>query len=192
MVIGLTGPTGSGKSEISKYLKREGFFIIDCDEIVRNLYINCKECIDDVERHFEGVVENNVVNTKKLASIVFSDKELLLKLCDVVNPYILDQIKIEIEINDKDCRHAILDAPTLFESGAYRLCNYSLAVLSEKQIRLKRILNRDSISCCDAMCRINMQPRNDFYMKYADEIVFNNSKLCDCIRDVENVLRKWL
>ena len=190
MVIGLTGPTGSGKSEISKHLKREGFFIIDCDEIVRNLYINCNECIDDVERHFEGVVENNVVNKEKLASIVFSDKELLLKLCDVVNPYILDQIKIEI--NNKDCRHVILDAPTLFESGAYRLCNYSLAVLSEKQIRLERILNRESISCCDAMCRINMQPRDDFYMKYADEIVFNNSKLCDCIRDVENILRKWL
>ena len=37
MTIGLTGPTGSGKSEISRYLKEKGFFIIDSDEIVKGL-----------------------------------------------------------------------------------------------------------------------------------------------------------
>lgn len=190
MVIGLTGPTGSGKSEISKYLKKMGFFIIDSDKIVKNLYVNCNECIGDVGRHFEGVVDNNVVNKKKLAEIVFRDKKLLAKLCEVVNPYILSQIKIEI--NDRVGERVILDAPTLFESEAYRFCDYSLAILSERQIRLNRILDRDSISYYDAINRINVQPQDDFYIKHANEVVYNNGKLCCCIDNVENVLRKWL
>ena len=190
MVIGLTGPTGSGKSEISKYLKKKGFFIIDSDKIVKNLYVNCNECIDDVDRHFDGVVDNSVVNKTKLAGIVFRDKKLLENLCDVVNPYILNQI--ETEINDRGGECVILDAPTLFESGAYRLCDYSLAILSEKQIRLNRILDRDKISYYDAINRVNVQPQDDFYIKYANEIVYNNGKLSDFIKDVENVLQKWV
>lgn len=190
MIIGLTGPTGSGKSEISKYLEEKGFFIIDSDEIVRNLYLNCSECIDAVDRCFEDVVENSAVNKKKLAKIVWNNKDSLSKLCEVVNPYILKQIKIEI--CRKNCDDIILDAPTLFESGAYKFCNHSLAILSKQQIRLRRILNRDNISYYDAMLRIDVQPKDDFYIEHADEIVFNNSKLCDCINSVESVLQKWL
>lgn len=189
MTIGLTGPTGSGKSEISKYLKTKGFFVIDSDEIVRNLYLNCSECIDAVDRCFSGVLENNVVNKKKLSKIVLNNKDSLLKLCKVVNPYILSQI--ETEINRNNCDNIILDAPTLFESEAYKFCDHSLAILSKKQIRLNRILDRDGITYCDAVRRINMQPNDYFYIKYADEIVFNNSELCDCINSVECVLHKW-
>lgn len=190
MIIGLTGPTGSGKSEISKYLKKKGFLVIDSDEIVRNLYVDCCECIDAVDRCFNGVVENNIVNKKKLSKIVFNNKDSLFRLCKIVNPYILNQI--EKEINQKKCCDIILDAPTLFESGAYKFCDHSLAILSKKQIRLKRILHRDNIKYDDAMIRIDSQPKDDFYIKYADEIVFNNSELCDCISSVEYALHKWL
>ena len=96
MVIGLTGPTGSGKSEISKYLKKKGFFIIDSDKIVKDLYANCNKCIDDVDRHFEGVVDNNVVNKKKLAGIVFQDKKLLVNVAEIKDVY--SQLK-DIEKN---------------------------------------------------------------------------------------------
>lgn len=189
MIIGLTGPTGSGKSAISNHLKEKGFFVIDSDEIVKNLYVNCSECIAAVDRCFSGVLENNVVNKKKLSKIVLNNKDLLLKLCEAVNPYILRQI--EIEINQKNCGDIILDAPALFESEAHKFCDRSLAILSKKQIRLSRILDRDGITYYDAVRRINMQPKDDFYVKYADEIVFNNSELCDCINSIECVLHKY-
>ena len=190
MIIGLTGPTGSGKSEISRYLKKKGFLIIDSDEIVRKLYVDCDECIDAIGKSFENVVENNGVNKRKLAKIVWNDKHSLLKLCEIVNPYILNKIKTEI--NAKNCDNIILDAPTLFESGAYRFCNYSLAILSKKQIRLRRILSRDNIKYDDAIIRIDSQPKDDFYIEHADEVVFNNNKLVNCISSVECILHKWL
>ena len=111
-------------------------------------------------------------------------------MCETVNPYILN--KIRVEINNKNYNHFVIDAPTLFESGAYRFCDYSIAILSDKHIRIERILSRDKISYFDAICRVNIQPKDDFYLKYADEVVFNNGRLCLLIRDVERVLNKLL
>lgn len=36
--LGLTGQSGAGKSYICKKLKERGFNIIDCDEVVKNIY----------------------------------------------------------------------------------------------------------------------------------------------------------
>ena len=36
-IIGLTGPTGSGKSTVAKLLKEKGFAIIDCDLVAREV-----------------------------------------------------------------------------------------------------------------------------------------------------------
>ena len=34
MIIGLTGPTGSGKSTVCEILAKKGLFVIDCDKIL--------------------------------------------------------------------------------------------------------------------------------------------------------------
>ena len=74
MIVGVTGPTGSGKSEASQHLLTKGFEIVDADKIVCDIYINCRECVDKVGACFDGVVENNVINKRKLSKIVFQTK----------------------------------------------------------------------------------------------------------------------
>ena len=49
----------------------------------------------------------------------------------------------------------ILDAPTLFESGADSLCSDTCAVLSDEKTRLVRIISRDGITEEAAKLRIS-------------------------------------
>ena len=36
-IIGLTGPTGSGKSTVAEYFKENGVEVIDCDSVAREV-----------------------------------------------------------------------------------------------------------------------------------------------------------
>ena len=188
MIIGLTGPTGSGKSEASQYLYTKGFRVVDADEIVNEIYTNCSECVDRIGFNFAGVVENGVVNKRKLSKIVFSDENMRIKLENIVNPYILS--RINACVNEKNNCDFVLDAPTLFESGAYKICDYSVAILSKKEKRLERIVERDGIDFSDAVCRINAQPKDEFYISHADRIIFNNSEFSDFICNIDSVISK--
>ena len=71
----------------------------------------------------------------------------------------------------------LIDAPTLFESGLDSICDKTVAVLSKKEIRLKRILARDNISEPDALLRIDAGKSDEYYLSNADKIIYNDGNL---------------
>ena len=162
--------------------------MVDADKIVGDIYTNCGECIERIGACFDGVVENNAINKRKLSKIVFSDKNMLAKLENIVNPYILSRINAHVD--EKNNCDVVLDAPTLFESGAYKICDCCVAILSKKEKRLERILKRDEICLDDAICRINAQPKDEFYIYHADQIIFNNSGFSDFIYSIDSFISK--
>lgn len=171
MIIGVTGPTGSGKSLFSKYLKEKGFYILDADVIVANLYRENKLLVGDIEREFSFAVEHGVVNKLKLSKFVFSNKAALFKLSKIVNPYVLSYIYSTIK--KSNFKNIAIDAPTLFESGANVFCNVNVVILSNLKTRLNRIIARDNISRQTALKRISSQPGNSFYIDKGDIILQN-------------------
>ena len=71
-------------------------------------------------------------------------------------------------------RAAVLDAPTLFESGADRLCDTIVVVTASPGIRQFRIMNRDGLSPEEAQNRMNSQQDEAFYVGRADHILRND------------------
>ena len=48
-IIGLTGPSGSGKSSLSLFIKEQGAFVIDCDKVARTVAdLDSSEVIDAI------------------------------------------------------------------------------------------------------------------------------------------------
>ena len=84
MIIGLTGQTGAGKSTVSNILRENGFCIIDCDKIAKEVTVNNKELLLNLSACFGKEIINNdgSLNRKALANLAFSSKEKteLLKL----------------------------------------------------------------------------------------------------------------
>lgn len=195
LIIGLTGPTGAGKSTAAKIADDLRFQVIDCDLCARKAVIKDSGGYYAVISSFgEDILdENKEIVRKRLAKKAFSSKENTELLNRTLFPFIIRIVKEKITSD-----FVLIDAPTLFESGLDSICDKTVAVLSKKEIRLKRILARDKISEPDALLRIGAGKSDEYYLSKADTIIYNDGNpeefsekfrefLNNCRKEKENV-----
>ncbi len=174
-IIGLTGPTGAGKSSLKTVAEEKGYYVVDCDILARKAVEKGTEGLRALTVAFGEEILNsdNTLNRKKLAEKAFSKPENTELLNKTIFPFIIKLVEDEIKQKDK----VVLDAPTLFESGINSICTKTVAVLADKRVRLGRILKRDFIDENHALLRINAGKSDDFYLEKADAVLYNNENI---------------
>lgn len=161
--------SGAGKTQASRIFAERGFFVINCDKQAK-ITLEKPQCTNGIKAMFP-----NVNNKTELTYTVFSDKEKLKKYENFVFPYIIfDIINLIITCEKTDI---LLDAPTLFQSGADDLCRKIVAIIAEKETVITRITKRDNVPEELALLRLNSQPNADFFRKNADYIIENNMSI---------------
>ncbi len=187
IVIGLTGPTGSGKSSASRIAEDFGFQVIDCDKTAREATQKGTEGLKALVSVFgeEILLSDGNLNRKALAALAFKDKLSTDLLNKTILPYIADLVVRQAEGQD-----TLLDAPTLFESGINKICNKTVAVLADKDIRLKRIIARDNLTLKEAETRINAGNDEDFFKKNADYVLYNNDDENAFLKRFSDILKE--
>lgn len=172
MIIGLTGPTGSGKSSAAEISKKFGLRVIDCDKLARRAVEPGTQGLIELEKVFGAEILNadGTLNRSRLAEIAFSAPSKTRLLNKTLLPFIARLVKDEI--GDEP---VLLDAPTLFESGVDDICDKTVAILSDEDIRIKRIISRDNLTLTQAKTRVSAGKDDDFYKSRADYILYNNA-----------------
>lgn len=180
-IIGLTGTTGSGKSTVANSLKKLDYKVIDCDKISRDEETYKGECLQKLIKAFGSeIVENGSLNRKKLAQKAFVSKEKTELLNSITLPVISRKIeKMIADYVNLGAVKIVLDAPTLFEANADRLCTHILAVTASKNLRIKRIIKRDNITEEMARARMNAQHSSDYYIERADFVINTDDNKID-------------
>lgn len=188
-IIGLTGPTGAGKSSLRKTAEKCGFKVVDCDIIARKAVEKGTDGLKALVDEFGIAILNDdkTLNRKKLAEIAFSSTEKTEILNKTIFPFIIRLVEKEIDSSDK----VLLDAPTLFESGINEMCQKTVAVLAEPKIRLARIMERDFIDEKSALIRMNAGKSDDFYKENADFFLYNNGDFEQMITNFENIIKEF-
>ncbi len=177
-IIGLTGQSGAGKTTVSKAFEQSGFTVINCDMIARKVTEAGSLCCKKLSEIFPECFSNDLVlDRRKMAEIVFSDKDKLEKLNQTIYPFINDMIKEKLNEAEKLSEFALLDAPTLFEAGADKLCDRIVSVIADEKTRLMRIISRDGISEELAKKRFNSQHTTEFFRQHSDYVIENNGDL---------------
>lgn len=179
-VIGVTGPTGAGKSVVCKRLGDwKGITVIDCDRVARDVVRRGQRCLLDLAVEFSSAIidKDGELNRRRLAGIVFRDRKKLRRMEGIMYPYILDRIRAETADRQAAGDRAVfLDAPTLYQSGADALCEKVAAVLAPEKDRLRRIMERDALTEEEARARMMSQPGDEFFEKRADYILRNTGE----------------
>lgn len=192
LIIGLTGQTGAGKSTVSEILEKYGCYHIDADKVAHDILENNKEVQEKLKERFgEDIIDKDgKIDRKILATRAFADKDSTLALNAITHPAVNNEIQnIILKQKEYGTKAVIIDAIALFESGEAKICDYTVAVIAPRDVRLERIIARDKISVSRANERINAQKDESFFTLNADYII-NNCEPYNIYDETENLAYK--
>ena len=175
-IIGITGPTGAGKTTALNELVKLGGCIYDADAVYHGLLQNNPALRRDLETRF-GVLtdEKGEFQRKKLGAIVFADPAALADLNAIAHRYVVAAIQDALEEEKaKGKRCAAIDAIALFESGLDKLCHATLAITAPPEIRVRRIMAREGISEEYARSRVAAQHSDEFFTSRCGYTLIND------------------
>lgn len=193
IVVGLTGQTGAGKTTVSQTFLENTYYTIDADMVSRMVTAKGTPCLEEVVEHFGNDIldqDGNLIR-KKLGDIVFCNRQELQALESITYPYILKQIeKMIVSATTFGADKILLDAPTLFESGAYSMCNKIVSVVSNKELRIRRIIARDGLTKSQAENRVKAQLSEEFFRTHSDYVIENNGTVDELKLNTLSVISK--
>lgn len=194
VVLGLTGPTGSGKSAVADVLKSHGAVIIDADKVAREVVEKGEPCLTALVEEFGADILNadGTLDRRALAAKAFASDEQTARLTALTHPFILARMREELaEAEAAGAALIVVDAPLLFESKFDSVCDNTVAVLAPREARLARICARDGISEKAAAARMARQPDDDFYAARATRLIRNDGDLAALHSAAEEIVQ-WL
>lgn len=179
--IGLTGGTGAGKGYICAEFRKHGFKIIDCDYYAKKITEKNSSVFPILQAEFgQDIIKDGILDRNLLAERAFCSREKTEHLNSIMHPAIMQLCHNEAE------GLCVLDAPQLFEAGAQKECYRVISVIAPRDIRLKRIIERDGITKEQAEQRISAQYSDDFFIDNSDFVIYNDGR--DIKTQIDNIL----
>lgn len=185
IIVGLTGPTGAGKSTVSKVFEERGYAVINADELAREIMLPGSVCLMQIAAVFgDGCVNpDGSANRARIAKTAFSSKENTRLLNDITHPHIfLRVLKRCREYIDSGQEYILFDAPVLFESNSDIMCDVVVCVTAPKDVRVKRLMIRDGKTEEEILRRMSAQHDDEYYVGRSD-IVINGGENFDIVRE---------
>ena len=190
-IIGITGGTGCGKTTALQELEAMGALVLDCDAIYHELLENSTELLCEIEKRFPDTVPDGRLDRKALGAVVFADASALGDLNAITHKYVGIELRHRLrEFAMAGGTLAAIDAIELFSSGLNRRCFRTVAVLSDKENRVKRIMARDGITREYALLRIDAQHDDAYYAEKCDHTLHNNADMDSFRNDCRQLFKE--
>ena len=175
-LIGMTGRSGCGKSTVSTVAESLGILVLDCDGIYREMTSRPSDCLRAIRETFgDETVKDGALYRPALREKVFCDPGEMAKLNEITSRYMTQEILSRLQ--GASAEIAILDAPTLFESGMQSMCNDLLCITAPEEACIQRIMLRDQISREDALLRLRSQRPDSFFTENCNLHLHNDGDL---------------
>ena len=172
--IVITGTIASGKSSLSDILRNKGYKVIDSDKINRKLLekdqINYKEILSS--NAFDEAFDGENLNKKKLAKIIFNNPQKRELINKITHKNIIAHINSLIE-NSKD-KNIFVEIPLYFQMKEKFPCDYVWLVCANREVQIKRLMERDKIDRDFAIKKIESQDYES--LKEKSDFIFDNSR----------------
>ncbi|MGZ5197709.1 MAG: dephospho-CoA kinase [Kaistella sp.] len=189
-IIGLTGGIGSGKSTVAKFIEEMGFPVYYSD-------VRAKDIVNDDEvlRHKikallgeESYNENGLYDRKFVSGVVFNDEEILLQLNALIHP----AVKLDFEnwVARQNTPFVFKETALLFELKLNESCYKSVLVTADDNIRIKRVMDRDSKTYREIEAVMDKQMPEKDKVKRADFVIYNNNGIEELRAETEKMLMK--
>ena len=185
-IIGITGPTGAGKTTALKVVEQLGGAVIDCDRVYHKLLEGDTALQGKLESAFGPLRDEcGAIDRKRLGTIVFGDPEKLRQLNEIAQTATVERTRELLERYRARGRELVaVDAIALLESGLKELCQATVAVIAPPETRVARIMAREGIPEDYAWARVRAQRPDEYFIGGCDYTLWN-----DCAGPEEFALR---
>jgi len=194
LIVGLTGGVASGKTAVSQVLKEEGAYIIDADQIARELVQPHKPAWNELIRAFgkEILQEDGFIHRKKLADKVFADPKKRKLLNQILHPRIKEEMDRRTkEIGQKDPEAiVVIDAPLIVELGDHREMDKLIVVASTQTQQIERLKERDGIGPEEALRILSSQMPVEEKVNLADFVIRNEGSFEETKKRAKEVFKE--
>ena len=193
-IIGLTGGVGAGKSTVLRCLETEwSAYTIQADQVGHRIIEPGERCYDRMTELFgKQIIKNDkTIDRRMVSDVVFGNEEMRLKLNSLLHPAIKAYILEKLEEEQKAGRKiAVVEAALLLEDHYDAFCDKIWYVYTEKETRIKRLMESRGYTRDRAENMIASQASDAFFRKHADFIIENNGDLKETYRQIEEGIRK--
>ena len=191
-LIGITGGIGAGKSTVSTICKHLGFKVYNSDQRAKEIVSEDSTIKKKLISFFgNNIYKNGVLDRKFLSDKIFNDKSSLQQINSIIHPAVKKDFNCWVTNNSNE-KILFKESALLFESGAYKELDKIILIVSDKNLRVSRVLNRDQKrSKKEIESIIDKQIDEVDAIKYADIVIDNNHKkmlLPSVIKEIEKLI----
>jgi len=177
IVVGITGGIGSGKTFVCQILESMNYPVFYSDKEAKSILITDLEVRKQIVDLFgnDSYLKNNTLNREFLASKIFNDKELLIKINEIVHPAV--RRHFNKWVTQQESNIVFNEAAIIFEIGNAEHYDSVVLVKASEETKIKRIQKRDNSSLKDIEKRMNNQWSDEKKTKLADFSIDNDDNV---------------
>ncbi|WEG72698.1 dephospho-CoA kinase [Vagococcus intermedius] len=192
-VLGVTGSIATGKSTVTKYLRDQGFAIIDADQVAREVVQAGTPGLAAIVTYFgEGILtKERELDRQKLGTIIFSDETKRQELDTILKGFIRTSFMKKLAVFKQQKEAVIVcDIPLLYEAGYDELMDRVMVVYVPEVIQCQRLMARDQLTEVEARKRMASQMSIEDKKKRADIIIDNGGSRANTYQQVAAFLKE--
>ena len=187
--IGITGGVGAGKSAILDYLKKKyEAYLIVADELAKELELPGGSCYQPLIDAFgkEILDAEGLLDKKKFAAMIFSDKEKLVQANAIIHPAVKEEILRRMKAEEaKGTKLFVLEAALLIEEHYDEILDELWYIYTDKEVRIRRLEESRGYSREKALSIMNNQKSDIEFRMHCKRIIDNSGELQDSYDQID-------
>lgn len=189
-IIGITGGIASGKSTVVAEIRKQGYQVIDADQVVHELQEKGGKLYQTLVEWLGNNIlqENGELDRQKLGQVIFGNKEMMAKSSSLQNEIIRQELANRRNQLAQTEEVFFMDIPLLIELDYMDWFDEVWLVYVDEKTQLDRLVMRNHYTRSEAQKRIASQMSTEAKKAYADKLLDNRGNLQALKEQVDRLL----
>ena len=170
--VGVTGGIGSGKTTVCRIFGSLGVPVYYADTRAKQLVLEDPKLRESYRQLFgsEVYTDKGSLNRKLIANRIFNNPKLLGKINSLVHPAVRKDF--DLWCKEQSASYVIQEAAVLIEGGGYQLMDRVVLVTAPEELRIQRVMLRDSSTREKIEQRVKNQWSTERLREFCDFEIF--------------------